>query len=468
MGRVLRVAMRRTLLIAVVVALAAGALIPVTASAGTIGAFKGKWSNADGAGGTFGVCYGMAFSPYNGDLYVSDWTNNCIYEFNPDGTFVRKFGSAGTGNGQFNRPWEMLIDAKTGTLYVIDDNNNRIEYFSATGTYLGKWTGIAGISMAWSKDHSLIYTYEPGQDLVTWYNASTGAFVGSQSIGSTSGMGYHIAVSPLTGDLYLADFWTNYWAVRRYSTTTWEQLSWKLSQPEAIAIHPSTGNVVVTRSSLGQVDVLDADLAAVTTSFGSSGSADGQMYQPYACAFNPANGDLYVFEKGNSRVSYYGTYPTTKDIVPDGFSGSAWITVPGSEAMSSAVARRLSTFPGNKPFANMSVGTVVDLTPNVAPGGTATVTLAYPSNLSAAEEATVGLYHQVGMSWVEITTTVNTLGNTVSGTTTSFSNFAVLYESDPALVPASSWWSLGVLGALGVAAVAFTRRRRSGDRATGA
>lgn len=461
MGQVLQASVRRTLLLLVMVALVVAAFAPATASAGTVGAFKGKWSDANGAGGAFGTCYGMAFSSFNGDLYVSDYTNNCIYEYRPDGTFVRKFGSAGSGDGQFNRPWAILTDS-TGTVYVIDDNNNRIQMFSATGTYIKKWTGIAGVDMAWSKDRTLIYTYEPGQDLISWYNSTTGAFVGSQSIGSTSGMGYHIAVSPLTGDLYLADFWTDTWAVRRYSTTTWEQLSWKLSQPEAITVHPSTGNVIVTRSSIGRVEILDANLTAVTDSFGSSGSADGQMYQPYACTVNPANGDLYVFEQGNKRISYYTSYPTTKDIVPDGFSGSAWITVPGSEAMSSAVARRLYTFPGNPPFANMKVGTVVDLTPNVAPGGSATVTLAYPSNLSAAEEATVGLYHQVGMNWVEITSSVNTAGNTVSGTTTSFSNFAVLYEPDPALVPASAPWSLAVLGLVGLAGAGVALRRREG------
>lgn len=99
-------------------------------------------------------------------------------------------------------------------------------------------------------------------------------------------------------------------------------------------------------------------------------------------------------------------------------------------------------------------GTSWDITTSVEFSGQAFVTVPYSdAGLSAEQEEGVKLYHFVNGQWQDITDSVNTAANTVSGYTSSFSPFAVfvpMAEEPPALpttvTPASSAWSLVLLG----------------------
>ena len=453
----------RLLILVVVVALAAAALAPASATASDgFGTYKGRWS---GPGAGFGRSYGMAFSAVNGRLYVTDYSNNCVYIYEPDGTLVSQFGAWGWGTGQFRQPWGIVVHPTTGKVYVMDNANNRIQVFSASGVYEAAWTGVTGTDLAWNIDYTQIYAYDPGADTIHVVGLSTGTVVDNHVLPS-SGMGYHIATDPSTGDLYLGDWWSGYNAIRRYSTTTWTQIGSKTYwNAYGVFVHPATGYLIAGNRTTAQVQSFSADLATTYGTFGSSGTTAGKFTFIEAVTVNPANGDIYVFDSADTAsdryISYFTGYPTYKEIVPDGFSGVAKVTVPGSDSMSSATARTLYGFPGLVPFRNVRVARMVDITPNVAPGSSATVTLSYPSSLSSAEEGTVGLYHLVDSSWVEITTSVDTAANTVSGTTSSFSPFAVLYEPSSSSVPASSEWSVALLALAGIAVIGVVSRRRA-------
>lgn len=98
---------------------------------------------------------GIASNPTDGDIYVSEASNNRVSEFTAWGTFVEAFGwgvvngtaepqvctdtcqagIAGSGAGQVNQPGSIVSDA-TGDVYVVDKKNLRIEKFSPTGEFL--------------------------------------------------------------------------------------------------------------------------------------------------------------------------------------------------------------------------------------------------------------------------------------------------------------------------------------------
>lgn len=71
-----------------------------------------------------------------GDMWVTDWINDRVEEFNPAGEYLRKFGKEGTGNGEFNHPWGIAINQSTGNLYVSDFVNDRVQEFTATGEFI--------------------------------------------------------------------------------------------------------------------------------------------------------------------------------------------------------------------------------------------------------------------------------------------------------------------------------------------
>lgn len=82
---------------------------------------------------------GVGFSaPGKPIVLAADSTQNVIDTFTPTGTLLLKIGSAGSGNGQLNQ----ARDATTGpygAVYVADYKNQRVEEFDNQGKYLRAW-----------------------------------------------------------------------------------------------------------------------------------------------------------------------------------------------------------------------------------------------------------------------------------------------------------------------------------------
>jgi DNA-binding beta-propeller fold protein YncE len=99
--------------------------------AGIAGSGEGQFSNLEGV------------AVDAGNLYVADYSNNRVEEFNEKGEYVTKFGAKGTGNGQFDGPEGVATNTISGNLYVADWENNRVEEFTPSGAYLTQF-GLKG------------------------------------------------------------------------------------------------------------------------------------------------------------------------------------------------------------------------------------------------------------------------------------------------------------------------------------
>jgi DNA-binding beta-propeller fold protein YncE len=73
------------------------------------------------------------------DLYVTDYHNNRVQEFTTGGSHVRAFGESGSENGKFSGPYGIAVEGQTGNIYVVDSGNYRIQEFSSTGTFITKF-----------------------------------------------------------------------------------------------------------------------------------------------------------------------------------------------------------------------------------------------------------------------------------------------------------------------------------------
>jgi YD repeat-containing protein len=80
---------------------------------------------------------GIAFS--DGNLYVSDYTNDRVVEFSSAGGYLSAFGSEGSANGKFVGPYDIAADPTSGNLYVDDRFNYRIQAFTPAGGFLAKF-----------------------------------------------------------------------------------------------------------------------------------------------------------------------------------------------------------------------------------------------------------------------------------------------------------------------------------------
>jgi DNA-binding beta-propeller fold protein YncE len=78
---------------------------------------------------------GIAYSPADETVYVTDTADHTIEVFTIGGKFIEQIGSRGTGAGMFNFPTHLWAD-KSGRLYVSDTLNYRVQVFSRQRRFL--------------------------------------------------------------------------------------------------------------------------------------------------------------------------------------------------------------------------------------------------------------------------------------------------------------------------------------------
>jgi tripartite motif-containing protein 71 len=96
----------------------------------------------------------------DGNIYVADFRNYRVQEFDPEGAFVATWGTKGSEPGQFNDPCDVAVDSE-GRVYVADTFNNRIQVFDKEGKFLSLFAGglyaprglaVDGRGMIWVAD----------------------------------------------------------------------------------------------------------------------------------------------------------------------------------------------------------------------------------------------------------------------------------------------------------------------------
>ena len=218
---------------------------------------------------------------------------------------ITKWGSAGSGDGQFAEPQGIATDA-SGNVYVAEDGNDdlgnaRIQKFTSSGGFLTKW-GSPGTADGQLERAQGIATDSAGNVYVAEYQnnrvqkfTSAGAFVSAWGFGVTdAGAFYQVCTAPCHEGLPGAPV---------------------LGAPKGIATD-TAGNVYVATTGYANGDEIQkfTSAGAQVTSWGSTGSADGQFQFLGGVATDTAN-NVYVSD-GNGRIQKFsstGTFLTKWD-----------------------------------------------------------------------------------------------------------------------------------------------------------
>ena len=105
---------------------------------------SGGWGSHGTGPGRFNMPWGIAVSG-DGQVFVTDWRNDRVQKFGPDGRFILQWGSPGSGRGEFDRPVGIAVDA-AGDVYVVDWHNHRVQIFDRDGEFQAQLTGDATMS----------------------------------------------------------------------------------------------------------------------------------------------------------------------------------------------------------------------------------------------------------------------------------------------------------------------------------
>lgn len=70
-----------------------------------------------------------------GNMYMTDSSNNRIQIFDPEGKFLQQFGRERKDDEEFVNPSGICID-RNNTVYVVDHGNNHVSVFMCEGKFL--------------------------------------------------------------------------------------------------------------------------------------------------------------------------------------------------------------------------------------------------------------------------------------------------------------------------------------------
>jgi sugar lactone lactonase YvrE len=188
------------------------------------GALLARWGRRGNGPGEFDAPNGIAVAS-NGDIYVSEFSNNRVQRLSSSGTPLGMWGGSGSSPGEFRQAEDLAIDA-AGRIYVADGVNARIQVFTSTGTFLYQWgspgnsPGMFGYPAAIAIDQSgHVFVADGGNNRIQKFTLS-GEFV--TMWGSTgSGAGRfqspeHLSVDE-QGNLFVSD-WGNQ-RIQKFSST---------------------------------------------------------------------------------------------------------------------------------------------------------------------------------------------------------------------------------------------------------
>jgi tripartite motif-containing protein 71 len=301
---------------------------------------------------------GVAVDP-EGNVFVTDYAQNRVLRFTPDGAQLLQWGSYGTGPGQFSGPFGVAVDEHK-TVYVVDQLNGRVQRFGADGSFQASWgspgagDGQLRTPFGVASAQGRVFVADFGNDRVELFTADGQPVRSLGGRGSGNGQFLRPAgvVIDRDGGLYVSDHFNN--RVQRFSadggylgqiglglaptptgtatlapsptpspgassTPTGPSASPTagpdpgLLRPEGLALDRD-GNLVVADYGHDRVARFAPDghwLAQI----GGRGSAPGEFVGPKGVAVDPASGRLYVADTGNSRIQRFA---------PDGSFELAW------------------------------------------------------------------------------------------------------------------------------------------------
>jgi len=298
----------------------------------------------------------------SGNVYVANYENNNILEFNASGNCITKFGAKGkkasggicngNGNGLFANPYGVAIGTdpyinagKPGeAIYVADSNDDCIQEFTPSGTFVTEFgspgtdaqtstfTQLRRVAVdangnVWGADlwgyraveftrSSTGYTYAqtlpnpivpPGDTSTSVFNQVRGiSFDASGDVVAMDSVNQRVDVFTSTGTLI------NMCGQRGFTSTG--DFNW----PRGVAVDPATGNYWIADTKQSDLQVLQPLASGCNglAEFGVVGTALGDDNYPYSIAIG--NGYAWIADTRNNRVeswnvstekavSFYGT-----------------------------------------------------------------------------------------------------------------------------------------------------------------
>ncbi len=286
-----------------------------------------KFGSSGSGNGQFSSPSGIAFDA-EGNIYVTDRSNDRVQIFDSNGNYLDQFGTSGSGNGQLDNPYDIVISSEQ-KIYVSEATNRRVQIFDLDGNYLdqfgesGTGDGQLIFPMGLGIDASNnIYVVDRGNDRIQKFDKD-GNFLfklGTQGFGDNEFYNPNDIAVDSEGNFYVSDDVND--KIRKFDSSGTFVTSWgslgsgnsQFSNPRGITVD-GADLVYIADYNNDRVSVFDAD-GVYQNQIGTFGSSDGSFDSPFFLAVN-TSGQLIVSDGGNNRVQgFTGATPVENIFLP--------------------------------------------------------------------------------------------------------------------------------------------------------
>ncbi|XP_005094396.2 RING finger protein nhl-1 [Aplysia californica] len=259
---------------------------------------------------------GVAVSPMDDHIFVSDSSNHRVQVFDNSGKYLKSFGTYGQGNGEFDCLAGIAING-LGQIIIADRYNHRVQVLDRNGRFqcsFGSEGSSEGqLNYPWGvacDNMGFIYVCDKENHRIQVFQ-SNGAFVRTFGhYGNRSGQfenPHYIAVSP-DNKVYVSDSSNHRIQVFSiygdflFSFGICGTLRGQMKFPRGLAIDHQ-GFVVVADSGNNRIQIFRGD-GRFYTMFGSWGSENGHFKGLEGVAIL-ANGNIVVSDRENHRIQIF-------------------------------------------------------------------------------------------------------------------------------------------------------------------
>lgn len=318
--------------------LVAGSALGTATPFGSYGSSAGQFSNPTS----------IAVASDGAHIYIADTDNNRIQKCTTTGSCTA-WGSIGAADGEFSSPKGITFDNSSGTdrIYVADTGNNRIQWFDTAGTFISKFGSysqfVLPYRIATETTGSFIYVMDTLNRILRVSKASTNtdatitlttAGGGMKVLSSvlyttslpttyqtygtltmtltgtmTNDIGHPVDMAlDTSGNVFLSNNFTTpyYPVIQKFNSSFVQQAEWHGKDEFGTTVGPQGFGM----NSGNDWFVADTDhnsvqkFASVTNSWAFTiTGAPTPFIAPRDVAVEPATGNIFVSDTGNSRIT---------------------------------------------------------------------------------------------------------------------------------------------------------------------
>lgn len=275
--------------------------------------YKGRWGFYGTQPGAMAFPRGIA-TDAAGLVYLTNTGNDRIDVFTNSGELVRSMGVSGRSSGQFDTPSGVAADA-AGYRAVADSVNGRVQFLNADGTIVsimgspnpGPTILIDPVATAFDGAGN-IYVLDQRRAKIVVFNRANG--LPTRDIGAEgSGNGKLLAPEALAispgGTIYVAD--TGNQRIARFTAGGQPLSDFDIegSSPRGVAVSADGSRLYVSTAGDNRIRAYNTLTGDELAEFGGIGTKIGKLVSPGQIALDAA-GDVWVADRGNSRVQEFG------------------------------------------------------------------------------------------------------------------------------------------------------------------